>query len=95
MGSSYFVANPTVRLAQIDMKVCLDLVGHTFGPPDLPAEVRDTILIMGAETNPEAMWGSTCSDPRTPQATTSARLSRPANGAAAWGLCRRTRYASH
>ena len=28
MGSSYFVANPTVRLAQIDMMVCLDLVGH-------------------------------------------------------------------
>lgn len=52
MGSSYFVANPTVPLAQVDMMVCLDLVGHPFGPRELPASVRDTILIMGAEKSP-------------------------------------------
>ncbi|MDF1597043.1 MAG: M28 family peptidase [Acidimicrobiia bacterium] len=52
MGSNYFVANPTVPLAQIDMMVCLDLIGHPLGPAGLPAEVRNTIMIMGAEKSP-------------------------------------------
>ena len=52
MGSIYFVAHPTVPLGQIDMMVCLDLVGHALGPAGLPDEVRNTMLVMGAEKSP-------------------------------------------
>ncbi len=49
MGSIYFVDHPTVPLDRIDMMICLDLIGHPFGPPGLPVEVRNTVLVMGAE----------------------------------------------
>jgi len=49
MGSMYFVAHPTVPLERIDMMLCLDLIGHPIGPPSLPAEVRNSMLVMGAE----------------------------------------------
>jgi Zn-dependent M28 family amino/carboxypeptidase len=52
MGSIYFVDHPTVPLEQIDIMVNLDLVGHPLGPPELPDEVRNTILVMGAEKSP-------------------------------------------
>ncbi len=52
MGSIYFVDHPTIPLDQIDMMVNLDLVGHPLGPPTLPTEVRNTILVMGAEKSP-------------------------------------------
>ena len=52
MGSIYFVDHPTVPLDKIDMMVNLDLIGHPLGPPTLPPEVRNTILVMGAEKSP-------------------------------------------
>lgn len=52
MGSIYFVDHPTVPLEQIDVMVNLDLVGHPLGPPELPDEVRNTVLVMGAEKSP-------------------------------------------
>jgi Zn-dependent M28 family amino/carboxypeptidase len=52
MGSIYFVDHPTVLLEQIDLMICLDLIGHPFGPPTLPPDVRNSILVMGAEKSP-------------------------------------------
>jgi len=52
MGSIYFVDHPIVPLDQTDILVNLDLVGHPLGPPTLPPEVRNTILVMGAEKSP-------------------------------------------
>lgn len=52
MGSIYFVDHPTVPLEHLDILVNLDLVGHPLGPPTLPPEVRNTILVMGAEKSP-------------------------------------------
>jgi hypothetical protein len=49
MGSIYFVAHPTVPLERIDMMLCLDLIGHPIGPPQLPVEVRNSMLVMGTE----------------------------------------------
>ncbi len=49
MGSEYFVAHPTVPLANIDFMFCLDLVGHALGPVGLPAQVRDSFFVLGAE----------------------------------------------
>ena len=52
MGSVHFVANPTVPLDRIDMMLCLDLIGHALGPDMLPAEVRNSVFLMGAEKSP-------------------------------------------
>ena len=49
MGSQWFVDHPTVSLEDIDMMICLDLVGHDLGPEGLPSEVRDSIFVLGAE----------------------------------------------
>jgi hypothetical protein len=49
MGSQWFVDHPTVPLDQIDMMICLDLVGHALGPEGLPPEVRESIFVLGAE----------------------------------------------
>ncbi len=49
MGSQWFVDNPTLPLDSIDMMICLDLVGHALGPAGLPAEVRDSVFVLGAE----------------------------------------------
>ncbi|MEZ4453029.1 MAG: M28 family peptidase [Nannocystaceae bacterium] len=49
MGSMHHVAHPTVPLSQIDMMVCMDLCGHAIGPAGLPAAVRDSIFVLGAE----------------------------------------------
>jgi len=49
MGSAYFVEHPTVPLLQIDLMVCMDLVGHAVGPPGAPAEVRNSLFALGAE----------------------------------------------
>lgn len=49
MGSMYHVAHPTVPLANIDMMVCMDLCGHAIGPEGLPAAVRDSVFVLGAE----------------------------------------------
>ncbi len=49
MGSMRFVAAPPVPLERVDLMVCLDLVGHALGPRALPAEVRDSLFVLGAE----------------------------------------------
>jgi len=49
MGSMYHVAHPTAPLASIDMMVCMDLCGHAIGPAGLPASVRDSLFVLGAE----------------------------------------------
>ncbi len=49
MGSQWFVDHPTIPLNRIDTMVCLDLVGHALGPPILPAGIRDTVFVLGAE----------------------------------------------
>ena len=49
MGSMYHVAHPTAPLENIDMMVCMDLCGHAIGPAGLPASVRDSLFVLGAE----------------------------------------------
>ena len=49
MGSAHFVAHPTVPIDQIDLMVCMDLVGHAVGPPEAPPEVRQSLFALGAE----------------------------------------------
>ncbi len=49
MGSAHFVAHPTVPVEEIDLMVCMDLVGHALGPAGAPAEVRQSLFALGAE----------------------------------------------
>ncbi|MGE0786641.1 MAG: M28 family metallopeptidase [Sandaracinaceae bacterium] len=49
MGSEHFARHPTVALDKIDLMVCMDLVGHSFGGPMVPSEVRETVFALGAE----------------------------------------------
>jgi hypothetical protein len=49
MGSLAFTRAPPVPLEDIELMVALDLVGHALGPETAPAEVRQTLLVLGAE----------------------------------------------
>jgi Zn-dependent M28 family amino/carboxypeptidase len=49
MGSERFAREPPVPLETIDMMVCMDLVGHAFGPPEVPDDVRASLFALGAE----------------------------------------------
>lgn len=49
MGSMYHVKHPTAPLPSIDMMVCMDLCGHALGPAGLPAAIRDSLFVLGAE----------------------------------------------
>lgn len=49
MGSQRFADKPPVPLDRIDMMVCMDLVGHAFGPEGLPQDVRGSLFALGAE----------------------------------------------
>jgi Zn-dependent M28 family amino/carboxypeptidase len=49
MGSEHFARHPTVPLDRIDMMVCLEIVGHSLGSRELPAEVRESLFVLGAE----------------------------------------------
>src|SRR5262249_34984931 len=49
MGSEQLAAAPPLALAEIDLMIALDLVGHALGWPSLPATVRDTLFVFGAE----------------------------------------------
>lgn len=49
MGSRRFAKSPPVPLERIDMMVCMDLVGHAFGPEGVPGEVRTSVFALGAE----------------------------------------------
>ena len=52
MGSRWWVDHPTVPLTAIDLMVCLDLVGHSIGPPGSPAPVANTVFVAGADLAP-------------------------------------------
>ncbi|MFO7700211.1 MAG: M28 family peptidase [Acidimicrobiia bacterium] len=52
MGSRHFVANPTVDLAEIDLMVCLDMVGHAIGDGTDPA-IASSMIVLGSEKSPE------------------------------------------
>lgn len=49
MGSRWFAKHPTIPLDRIDMMICMDLVGHTFGPAGTPDEVGQSMFALGAE----------------------------------------------
>ncbi len=49
MGSMYFTKHPTVPLENIDMMVCMDLMGHALGGTDLSLAVRNSLFVLGAE----------------------------------------------
>jgi Zn-dependent M28 family amino/carboxypeptidase len=49
MGSQYFVGHAPVPIETIDLMVCMDLVGHRVGGPELPTEVGDSLFLLGAE----------------------------------------------
>ena len=49
MGSQEWVRRPTVPLERLDLMICMDLVGHAFGPAGTPADVRQTVFALGAE----------------------------------------------
>jgi Zn-dependent M28 family amino/carboxypeptidase len=48
-GSSQYVEQPSVPLDQLDLMVCMDLVGHVLGGAQAPREVRDSLFVLGAE----------------------------------------------
>ncbi len=49
MGSQCFVDDPPVPVESIDMMVCLELVGHALGAPDMSDEVTTSLFALGAE----------------------------------------------
>jgi Zn-dependent M28 family amino/carboxypeptidase len=52
MGSQWWVDHPTVPLAEVELMICLDLVGHRLGPAGLPPGVGDTIFVQGGDLAP-------------------------------------------
>jgi hypothetical protein len=48
-GSPAYVDHPSVALAQIDLTICMDLVGHPLGPVGAPADVGESLFVLGAE----------------------------------------------
>lgn len=46
MGSEHFAAHARER---VDLMVCMDLVGHAFGPGGVPGEVADSLFALGGE----------------------------------------------
>jgi Zn-dependent M28 family amino/carboxypeptidase len=49
MGSQRFAEQPPVPLDRVDMMVCMDLVGHAFGPEGVPDSVRSSLFALGSE----------------------------------------------
>lgn len=49
MGSQLFVREPPVVRNRIDLMVCMDLVGHRFGPEGVPDEVGASLFALGGE----------------------------------------------
>lgn len=52
MGSQWWVDHPTVPLAEVDLMICLDLVGHRLGPAGFSPAVSDTVFVQGGELSP-------------------------------------------
>ena len=49
MGSEHFARHPIVPLSQIDLMICMDLVGHRLGSGGLPDAVTQSLFALGAE----------------------------------------------
>lgn len=49
MGSIFFVDHPTIPLDVVHLMINLDLIGHAIGNPDAPPNLRNTVLVSGAE----------------------------------------------
>jgi hypothetical protein len=49
MGSEHWARHPDVPLAQLDLMLCMDLVGHALGPQGAPRELRQLLFALGAE----------------------------------------------
>lgn len=50
MGSQHYCRHPLSPLDRLDMMVCMDLVGHSFGDgAQLPGEVRQSLFALGSE----------------------------------------------
>ena len=49
MGSELFARTPIVPLERIDLMLCMDLVGHSFGGEGLPGELRSSLFALGSE----------------------------------------------
>ncbi len=52
MGAMRFVADPIVALDRIHTAIVLDLIGHAIGPDDAPAQIRNTLFVLGGEKTP-------------------------------------------
>jgi len=55
MGSQWFVDHPTIPLGDIDLMICLDLVGASLGDESIPGEVGESIFVQGAEISSGTM----------------------------------------
>jgi peptidase M28-like protein len=49
MGSVHFMNTGLLARERLDMMVCMDLMGHALGTPELPDEVRRSFFVLGAE----------------------------------------------
>lgn len=49
MGSEHYARHPALPLDRTDLFVCMDLVGHALGQPGMPAPVRQSLFLLGAE----------------------------------------------
>jgi hypothetical protein len=49
MGSIAYARAHKGELGEIDLMIALDLVGHAVGPEGAPPQLRDTLLVLGAE----------------------------------------------
>jgi len=49
MGSEHWARHPDLPLEQLDLMVCMDLVGHALGPSGAPPQLRQLLFALGAE----------------------------------------------
>ena len=73
MGSHEWVRRPTVPLDQLDLMICMDLVGHAVGPPGTPEDVSRTLFALGAERSVGPRRRSTPSRALFPASSCAAR----------------------
>jgi len=52
MGSRWWVDHPTVSLPEVELMVCVDLIGHRLGPEGTPPQIAATVFVVGADLAP-------------------------------------------
>jgi hypothetical protein len=82
MGSEHFVRHPIVPLSQIDLMICMDLVGHRLGSSGLPDAVTHSLFALDAEPS----TGTATRRPGDGRAWGHLALARGRGGAASVGL---------